>query len=56
MSLDTWKVIVRRSWTELPIPNDVLRLINSKTEDVDVGVDVEVDVGGNAAGDLVNGG
>eukprot|EP01040_Poterioochromonas_malhamensis_P009801 gene9801-biopygen1902 len=54
LSLDTWKVIVRRSWTELPIPNDVLRLINSKTEDVDVGVDVEVDVGGNAAGDLVN--
>ncbi len=35
------------------IPNDVLRLINGKTEDVDVGVDVEDDVGSNAAGDLV---
>ncbi len=54
LSLDTWKVIVRRSWTELPIPNDVLRVINSKTEDIDVGVDVDDDVGGNAAGDLVN--
>ncbi len=53
LSLDTWKVIVRRSWTELPIPNDVLRLINSKTEDVDVGVDAEDNVGGNAALDLV---
>jgi hypothetical protein len=33
MSLSTWKVIKRRSWTALPMPEHVVQIINRKAEE-----------------------
>lgn len=33
LSLDTWRVIKRRAWTVLPMPKEVIQLINAKAEE-----------------------
>ena len=45
LSLVTWKIIQRRSWTELPIPNDVIIAINAHVTKEKV-VEQAVEVGG----------
>jgi hypothetical protein len=32
MNLNTWQVVKRRSWVQMPLPNHVIENINSKTE------------------------
>jgi hypothetical protein len=38
LSLTTWRVIKRRSWTPLPMPEEVIKLLNAKADQEKIGL------------------
>ena len=52
LSLATWKILKRRQWVEMPIPQDVINLINNRAEKVrGVSITSEMRMGGSTIGE-----
>jgi hypothetical protein len=52
LSLATWKILKRRQWVEMPIPQDVINLINNRAEKVGgVSITSEMRMGDTAIGE-----
>ena len=52
LSLATWKILKRRQWVKMPIPQDVINFINKWAENVGgVSITSEMRMGGSAIGE-----